>query len=80
MVTAIENNEETRDGLFPGVGAIKRTGGKPKTHYYYKIAVELFAEHPTYKDAFAIDPNESRALKSQHRKLWIEKTKNKINT
>ncbi|KAJ6527138.1 hypothetical protein B0H19DRAFT_1335159 [Mycena capillaripes] len=80
MITAIESDEEIRDGLFPGVGAIKRTGGKPKTHFYYKVAVALFAEHPLYTDVFAIDPEQKAALRSQQRKLGIEKIKNKINT
>ncbi|KAF8152752.1 hypothetical protein K438DRAFT_1987764 [Mycena galopus ATCC 62051] len=80
MITAIESNEEIRDGLYPGVGAIKRAGGLPKTHFYYKVAEACFAEHPLYKDAFAIDLDQSPALLAQHRKPWIEKIRNRDNT
>ncbi|KAJ6545773.1 hypothetical protein B0H19DRAFT_1267136 [Mycena capillaripes] len=80
MITAIESDEEIRDGLYPGVGAIKRAGGLPKTHFYYKVAEACFAEHPLYKDAFAIDPDQSPALLAQHRKPWIEKIRNRDNT
>ncbi|KAF8207691.1 hypothetical protein K438DRAFT_1961959 [Mycena galopus ATCC 62051] len=80
MITAIESNEEIRDGLYPGVGAIKRAGGLPKTHFYYKVAEACFAEHPLYKDVFAIDLDLSLALLAQHRKPWIEKIRNRDNT
>ncbi|KAJ6543500.1 hypothetical protein B0H10DRAFT_1970371 [Mycena sp. CBHHK59/15] len=39
FITAIEDDKETLASLFPGVGAIKLSGGKPKTHYFYKLAV-----------------------------------------
>ncbi|KAF8174178.1 hypothetical protein K438DRAFT_2023231 [Mycena galopus ATCC 62051] len=78
LVTAIEDDEEIRDGLFPGVGAIKRKGGKPKTHYYYILAVTCFATHDKYQDAFAMDPESTEAQLAAHRKLWSGKIKNRI--
>ncbi|KAF8128457.1 hypothetical protein K438DRAFT_2000279 [Mycena galopus ATCC 62051] len=79
LITAIESDPEMRDGLFPGVGAIKRTGGQPKTHYYYKLATICFDEHEAYKDAFTIDPAQSKRFRSQQRKLWTDKVKNRVN-
>ncbi|KAJ7874284.1 hypothetical protein B0H13DRAFT_2551810 [Mycena leptocephala] len=78
LISAIEEDEEIRDGLFPGVGAIKLSGGKPKTHYYYSLAVKCFAEHEKYKDIFAVDPEQSPATLAKQRKLWTENIKNKI--
>ncbi|KAJ7159348.1 hypothetical protein C8R43DRAFT_948277 [Mycena crocata] len=78
LVTAIEDNEEIREGLFPGVGAIRLSGAKPKTHHYYNLAVKIFADHPTYKDIFAINPEDSPAKKQERRRSWTDKIKNKI--
>ncbi|KAJ7249492.1 hypothetical protein B0H12DRAFT_1234636 [Mycena haematopus] len=79
LITAIEDDEDTHDGLFPGIGAIKRTGGKPKTHHYYELAKTCFAEHEKYKDAFTTKPNSTVAELAKHRKLWNQKIKNRIS-
>lgn len=79
MITAIESDPEMRDGLFPGVGGIKRTSAQPKTHYYYKLATICFAKHQAYKDMFAVDPAESKRFHNQQRKLWTDKVKNRVN-
>ncbi|KAJ7260000.1 hypothetical protein B0H12DRAFT_1069895 [Mycena haematopus] len=76
LITAIEDDEDTRDGLFPGIRAIKRTGGKPKTHHYYELAKTCFAEQEKYKDAFSTKPNSTVAELAKHRKLWNQKIKN----
>ncbi|KAJ6563205.1 hypothetical protein B0H10DRAFT_1966207 [Mycena sp. CBHHK59/15] len=39
FITAIEDDKETLASLFPGVGAIKLSGRKRKTHYCYKLTV-----------------------------------------
>ncbi|KAJ7033975.1 hypothetical protein C8F04DRAFT_1260471 [Mycena alexandri] len=77
LVTGIEV-EETHDGLFPGVGAIKRTGGHPKTYYYYLLAVLLFAENPLYKALFAINPEDTQTKLAKQRTFWADKVKNRI--
>ncbi|KAJ7742914.1 hypothetical protein B0H14DRAFT_3515037 [Mycena olivaceomarginata] len=38
LISAIESDTNIYDGLFPGVGAIKRSGRTPKTHHYYNLA------------------------------------------
>lgn len=78
MITAIESNEEIRDALFPGVGGIKLTGGLPKTHHYYQLAIICFADHVDYKTIFDINPELRQALQTKQRKMWTEKIKNKV--
>ncbi|KAJ6602719.1 hypothetical protein DFH09DRAFT_1270577 [Mycena vulgaris] len=78
LITAIESDEDIRDGLFPGAGGIRLSSGKPKTHYYYKLAEICFADHPEYQEAFAVKPEYKAVQITQQRKLWTEKVKNKI--
>lgn len=78
LLTAIESDEQIRDGLFPGSGSTKLTSGKPKTHYYYKLAKICFAEHPEYKEGFAVKPEYSPAMCTHQRKVWTDKIKNKV--
>ncbi|KAJ7733057.1 hypothetical protein DFH07DRAFT_780716 [Mycena maculata] len=78
LLRAIEGEQEIQDGLFPGVGAIKLSSGKPKTHHYYNLAIKLFAKHPLYQEAFAINPEHPLAQQTKQRKLWTEKIKNKV--
>ncbi|KAJ7168279.1 hypothetical protein C8R43DRAFT_1121446 [Mycena crocata] len=80
LVTAIESSEIIHDSLFPGVGAIKQNGSVPKTHHYYSLVNICFAEHPEYKDVFAIKPDMSTALQATQRKMWTHKIKNKLKT
>ncbi|KAJ7936779.1 hypothetical protein B0H13DRAFT_1853200 [Mycena leptocephala] len=80
LISAVESDTEIRDALFPGVGAIRRSDGKPKTHYQCLLAVACFADHPTYKEAFAIDPDEKTPVLAKHRELWAEKIMNEIKT
>ncbi|KAF8190955.1 hypothetical protein K438DRAFT_1970707 [Mycena galopus ATCC 62051] len=74
LITAIEDSEETRESLFPGIGGIKRGGGLPKTHYYDQLAVTCFEEHPTYEESFA------KAVTPKQKKAWRLKIKNRIKT
>ncbi|KAJ6614407.1 hypothetical protein B0H10DRAFT_2221284 [Mycena sp. CBHHK59/15] len=78
LITAIEEDEEIQDGLFPGVGGIPQTGGKPKKHHYYKLACILFLDHPDYKEIFQINPKHTAVQLNAQRKLWTEKVKNKL--
>ncbi|KAF8180768.1 hypothetical protein K438DRAFT_1976587 [Mycena galopus ATCC 62051] len=78
LVTAIEDDEEICDGLFPSVGAIKGKGGKPKTHHYYNLAVRCITEHGKYQDAFAMDPESTEAQLAAYRKLWSGRIKNRV--
>ncbi|KAJ7101259.1 hypothetical protein B0H15DRAFT_796095 [Mycena belliarum] len=84
LVTGIEEDDEIRDGLYPGPGAIKRTGGKPKTHFHDALGVKIFADNPAYTEFLAIDPELSEAeqtkKKAEQRKLLAGKVKNKIKT
>lgn len=72
LVTAIESDEDTQNSLFPGIGGVKLSGGKPKTHYYYKLAQTCFGEHERYKEAFA------RATQPAEIAAWCNKIKNRI--
>ncbi|KAJ6631919.1 hypothetical protein B0H10DRAFT_1937663 [Mycena sp. CBHHK59/15] len=80
LVSGIESDLEMQDGLFPGVGGIARTAGKAKTHYYYELSKHCFANHPQYKDVFAIDPTQNKKLLAKERKLWTNKIKNRVGT
>ncbi|KAJ6534353.1 hypothetical protein B0H19DRAFT_1272073 [Mycena capillaripes] len=72
LITAIESDEQTRDSLFPGIGAIKISGGKPKTHFYWKLAETCFDDHEKYQDAFA------KASVASEKRAWSNKIKNRI--
>ncbi|KAJ6620627.1 hypothetical protein B0H10DRAFT_2215888 [Mycena sp. CBHHK59/15] len=72
LITVIEEDEETSAGLFPGVGAIKLSGGKPKSHFYYKLAQICFEEHPKYMDVFM------NTIKPKQRRAWSNKIKNRL--
>ncbi|KAJ6514723.1 hypothetical protein DFH09DRAFT_1099446 [Mycena vulgaris] len=53
LINTIEEDEEIQDGLFPGIGAIKRNGGQPNTHFYALLAKICFAKHLKYKEVYA---------------------------
>ena len=74
MISAIEDDEEISASLFPGVGAINLSGGKPKTHFYFKLAEICFGERLKYKDVFA------KATKPKQRQAWFVKIKNRLKT
>jgi hypothetical protein len=78
LISAIESDTDIHDGLFPGVGAIKRSGGTPKTHHYYNLAMICFKDHEIYKDSFGANPEHNEVLLGKQRKLWTEKVGNKI--
>ena len=47
LLSEVEDNREIRQGLYPGTGANASTangGGKPKTDFYWKLALHLFTE------------------------------------
>lgn len=74
LISAIEDDEKTSAGLFPGVGGIKLSGGKTKAHFYYELAKICFGEHEKYQDAFA------RATKPKQMRAWANKIKNRLKT
>ncbi|KAJ7190389.1 hypothetical protein GGX14DRAFT_605987 [Mycena pura] len=72
LINAIEEDDEIQDGLFPGVGAIKRTGGQPKTHFYALLAKICFAKHLKYTEAYA------KAILPKQLEAWRDKIKNRV--
>ena len=79
LLNNLEEDREVRQGLFPGTGANVSTaggGGKTKTEFYWKLAVDLFAGHQVYGVSFA-DAWESSVKKA--REPWVLKVKNQIN-
>ncbi|KAJ7194116.1 hypothetical protein GGX14DRAFT_527599 [Mycena pura] len=72
LINAIEEDDEIQDGLFPGVGAIKHTGGQPKTHFYALLAKICFAKHLKYTEAYA------KAILPKQLEAWRDKIKNRV--
>ncbi|KAJ7041443.1 hypothetical protein C8F04DRAFT_1253135 [Mycena alexandri] len=74
LVTGIQDGDDIREGLFPGVGvkSSKLLKTKPKTHWQYELAKTCFEDHPQYKDAFAA------ATTTAQKGLWTTKIKNRI--
>ncbi|KAJ6543454.1 hypothetical protein DFH09DRAFT_1282503 [Mycena vulgaris] len=74
LVTAMEEDEAIRRGLFPPPGSVKRSGAQPKKHFQWLLAQTLFAQHPQYAEAF------SKALmgKAKDQKPWWCKIKNRV--
>ena len=75
LVTAITDNTDIKNGLFPRPGANASTangGGKRKTDHLYEVACEVFADHPTHSEAFAA------TITPAQKCVWTTKTKNKL--
>jgi hypothetical protein len=74
LVTGIQDGDDIREGLFPGVGVktSKLLKTKPKTHWQYELAKTCFEDHPQYKDAFVA------ATTTAQKGLWTTKIKNRI--
>lgn len=73
LITAIEENDEIKQGLFPSPGQDTRKGnGKPKTDHQYALAVAIFAKHPDYSEAFDV------AKTPKEKALWTRRIKNRI--
>ncbi|TFY83503.1 hypothetical protein EWM64_g522 [Hericium alpestre] len=76
LIAAIEDNPDIKQGLFPGVGgnaSSARGGGKSKLDWQWEVCKIIFAEHATYKHAFA------QATTPQLRRTWSEKVKNRLH-
>ncbi|KAJ7667218.1 hypothetical protein B0H17DRAFT_1142901 [Mycena rosella] len=74
LLTAIESDKAISDGLFPGVGAIKRAGGLPKTHFYQLLTTICFENHSLYMEEYA------KATTPKLLEAWVTKIKNKLTT
>ncbi|KAA1470051.1 hypothetical protein DENSPDRAFT_669018 [Dentipellis sp. KUC8613] len=76
IITAIEDDEKIRSGLFPGPGKTPSTangGGKAKTDWYYQIAEKTFKDHEEYSEPFA------KATSAKAKAKWSEKIKNRLD-
>ena len=73
MITAISDDPEIKQGLFPSPGGNVSTqngGGKPKTEHQWAICVALFKDHPVYSTSFAL------AQTAKEKEKWTIKIKN----
>ncbi|KAG1753547.1 uncharacterized protein EDB91DRAFT_1242530 [Suillus paluster] len=52
LLSAITDDPDIKQGLFPSPGTNPRAGGKTKATYHWALCVILFKEHPDYKSAF----------------------------
>lgn len=79
LLSEVEDNREIRQALYPGTGANASTangGGKPKTDFYWQLAVHLFADHEEY-EKFFVEAKQSSLKK--HREPWVLKVKNQLS-
>lgn len=79
LLSGVEDDPEIRQGLYPGTGANASTtggGGKAKTEFYWKLAVQLFADHPSLSEPFsAVRGTSVKKLQAP----WVQKVKNQLN-
>jgi len=65
MITAITDDSEIRNGLYPPPGSNTSTakgGGQKKSYWHRKIATTLFKDHDEFKEVFAADLKEKNGL------------------
>lgn len=75
LLTALTDNPEIQQALYPDVGAnvsTSRGGGKPKTDHQWELCVCVFKNHPKYGAAFAL------AKTKAQRTTWTNKIKNHL--
>ncbi|KAJ6563902.1 hypothetical protein B0H19DRAFT_1067506 [Mycena capillaripes] len=72
LVTAIEEDEDTRRSLFPPPGAPQRNGGFAKKHFHWRLAKKCFEDHPLYQTAF------EKAVTPKQQDVWSGKIKNRL--
>jgi len=75
----VEDDPEIWQGLYPGTGANASSangGGKPKTDFFWQLAVHLFSDHEEY-GALIMGAQESSTKKA--RDPWVLKIKNQLN-
>ncbi|KAF6755644.1 hypothetical protein DFP72DRAFT_1067447 [Ephemerocybe angulata] len=63
LITIINENNEIKQGLFPGVGgnlSTQKGGGQPKTHWHWQVALGLFQDHEDYGSSFQSDKIKNR--------------------
>lgn len=73
LLDEVEGNPEIKQGLYPGTGA--DGGGKPKTEFYWRLAIHLFADNEEYSAPLA---EAQRSSKKKDRAPWVLKVKNKL--
>lgn len=70
LINAIRDDPSIRNGLYPKPGQNASTaqgGGKPKTEFYFALAIIMFKEHP----AFNVEK-----MASVEKSSWADKVKN----
>lgn len=75
LISAITDDAEIKQGLFPPPGAnvsTKNGGGKPKTEHQWALCVALFTEHPIYGPSFALVES------AKDKERWVNKIKNRL--
>jgi hypothetical protein len=77
LLTAITDDEQIWQGLFPTVGSNVSTskgGGKKKVDFQWALCVALFKEHPKYALLFG------QVATAKDRGVWTMKIKNRLRT
>lgn len=79
LLSAVEDNPKIWQGLYPGTWPNVSTsdgGGKPKTEFYWQLAVHVFADHNEYGPPFA---HVQESASKKVRDPWVLKVKNQLN-
>ena len=72
LLSAITDERDIKQGLFPPPGANPRTGGRSKATYHWDLCIILFQDHPDYKTAFSL------VLTPKQKQVWANKIKNRL--
>lgn len=79
LLNALEDDREIRQGLYPGTGANVSSangGGKPKTDFFWQLAIQLFSDHEEYGTLIA---GAKASSTKKARDPWVLKIKNQLN-
>ncbi|KJA12827.1 hypothetical protein HYPSUDRAFT_152228, partial [Hypholoma sublateritium FD-334 SS-4] len=82
LLNAIWGDTDIKQGLYPSPGgkmtAVK-SGGNKKTVWQWKLAVLIFKDHPSYREAFALTLNmRNQRTAAKMQSAWAEKIKNRL--
>ncbi|KAL0563408.1 hypothetical protein V5O48_018660 [Marasmius crinis-equi] len=81
IVTAIQEKESIKKKLYPPPGPNASTadgGGNTKTVAHWEICVEVFSDHPLYKEAFADALNADEKSRKTLRDSWCGGIKSQL--